>query len=178
MSVDRASYEDLLQYKIPEVEHTLSKRDTMLYALGVGLGADPMDERQFRLCMKRICSRCRAWLSCWPRRLRGSEKRHRHVCRSRLPGRRSRHALRYYCARNHAGCDDQKTAGCNRESPGHERSARALPRAQSRAFGQHTAGVCCLSPRRHREVAQGYCSGKAPAPIARAWRGRPSSQKR
>jgi hypothetical protein len=50
MSVDRASYEDLLQYKIPEVEHTLSKRDTMLYALGVGLGADPMDERQLRLC--------------------------------------------------------------------------------------------------------------------------------
>ncbi|MGZ5090217.1 MAG: MaoC/PaaZ C-terminal domain-containing protein [Burkholderiales bacterium] len=48
MSVDRASYERLLQYKIPEVEHTLSKRDTMLYALGVGLGADPMDERQLR----------------------------------------------------------------------------------------------------------------------------------
>jgi hypothetical protein len=48
MSVDRASYERLLQYKIPEVEHTLSKRDTMLYALGVGLGGDPVDERQLR----------------------------------------------------------------------------------------------------------------------------------
>src|ERR1700737_2941147 len=48
MAVDHASYERLLQYRIPEVEHTLSKRDTMLYALGVGLGADPMDERQLR----------------------------------------------------------------------------------------------------------------------------------
>jgi hypothetical protein len=48
MSVDRASYERLLQYRIPEVEHTLSKRDTMLYALGVGLGGDPVDERQLR----------------------------------------------------------------------------------------------------------------------------------
>lgn len=48
MAVDYASYERLLQYKIPEIEHTLSARDTMLYALGVGLGADPMDERQLR----------------------------------------------------------------------------------------------------------------------------------
>ena len=48
MTVDYASYERLLQYKIPEVEHTLTPRDTMLYALGVGLGADPMDEKQLR----------------------------------------------------------------------------------------------------------------------------------
>ena len=48
MAVDYASYERLLQYKIPEVEHTLTPRDTMLYALGVGLGADPMDEKQLR----------------------------------------------------------------------------------------------------------------------------------
>jgi acyl dehydratase len=45
---DHAAYERLLQYKIPEVEQTLSQRDTMLYALGVGLGADPMDEQQLR----------------------------------------------------------------------------------------------------------------------------------
>ena len=54
MSVDRASYERLLRYKIPEVEHTPSKRDTMLYAIGVGLGGDPVDERQLR-SSTRLC---------------------------------------------------------------------------------------------------------------------------
>src|SRR5436190_20326565 len=48
MTVDHASYERLLQYRIPEIEHTMTTRDTMLYALGVGLGADPMDEQQLR----------------------------------------------------------------------------------------------------------------------------------
>ena len=48
MAVDQASYQRLLQYQIPEVEQTLTQRDTMLYALGIGLGADPMDERQLR----------------------------------------------------------------------------------------------------------------------------------
>ena len=48
MAVDHASYQRLLKYKIPEVEHTLTTRDTMLYALGVGVGADPMDEKQLR----------------------------------------------------------------------------------------------------------------------------------
>ncbi len=48
MTVDHASYQRLLQYQIPEIEHTLTARDTMLYALGVGLGADPMDEQQLR----------------------------------------------------------------------------------------------------------------------------------
>lgn len=40
--------EALLRIDIPEVEQTLSKRDTILYALGVGLGADPCDEKQLR----------------------------------------------------------------------------------------------------------------------------------
>ena len=48
MSVDHANYERLLQYKIPEIEHMLTARDTMLYALGVGLGANPVDEKQLR----------------------------------------------------------------------------------------------------------------------------------
>ncbi len=48
MAIDHAAYERLLKYKIPEVEQTLTQRDTMLYALGVGLGADPMDEKQLR----------------------------------------------------------------------------------------------------------------------------------
>ena len=41
-------YEKLIKHDIPLVEQTLSKRDTMLYALGVGLGADPMDEQQLQ----------------------------------------------------------------------------------------------------------------------------------
>lgn len=39
MAIDHASYERLLQYRIPEVVQHLSVRDTMLYALGVGSAA-------------------------------------------------------------------------------------------------------------------------------------------
>ena len=39
-------YEKLMGLEVPEVEHTYAKRDTMLYALGVGLGAGPEDEAQ------------------------------------------------------------------------------------------------------------------------------------
>src|SRR5690349_13884711 len=42
------NYENLMKHDIPLVEQQLTKRDTMLYALGVGLGADPMDEQQLR----------------------------------------------------------------------------------------------------------------------------------
>jgi acyl dehydratase len=41
-------YDKLMKHDIPLVEQQLSKRDTMLYALGVGLGADPMDEQQLQ----------------------------------------------------------------------------------------------------------------------------------
>jgi acyl dehydratase len=39
-------YEKLKGLKVPEVEHRYTTRDTMLYALGIGLGADPTDETQ------------------------------------------------------------------------------------------------------------------------------------
>lgn len=45
MTID---YDALMNWKIPEAEQVLSKRDTMLYALGTGLGFDPMDEQQLR----------------------------------------------------------------------------------------------------------------------------------
>ena len=45
MAID---YDKLMKCDIPLVEQTLSKRDTMLYALGVGLGANPMDEQQLQ----------------------------------------------------------------------------------------------------------------------------------
>jgi acyl dehydratase len=48
MPVDYASYERLLNYRIPEVVQHLTVRDTILYALGIGLGADPVDEKQLR----------------------------------------------------------------------------------------------------------------------------------
>lgn len=36
-------YEKLKNRHFPDLEHAYSKRDTMLYALGLGAGADPMD---------------------------------------------------------------------------------------------------------------------------------------
>ncbi len=42
------NYEQLLNWDIPQVEQTLTRRDTMLYALGVGLGADPTDSQQLQ----------------------------------------------------------------------------------------------------------------------------------
>jgi len=43
MAID---YDKLLALKIPETEHTYTDKDTMLYALGVGLGHDPLDLKQ------------------------------------------------------------------------------------------------------------------------------------
>ena len=37
-------YEKLLALKIPEVEHSYGPKDCILYALGLGLGQDPMNE--------------------------------------------------------------------------------------------------------------------------------------
>lgn len=42
------TYETLMNWKVPEVGVPHTKRDTMLYALGLGFGADPLDEKQLR----------------------------------------------------------------------------------------------------------------------------------
>jgi acyl dehydratase len=42
------NYEKLVSYRIPEAEQHLTRRDTILYALGVGLGADPCDAQQLK----------------------------------------------------------------------------------------------------------------------------------
>ncbi|WP_044530350.1 MaoC family dehydratase [Herbaspirillum sp. B65] len=43
MAID---YEQLLNRRFELIEHSYSARDTMLYALGIGLGADPLDPGQ------------------------------------------------------------------------------------------------------------------------------------
>lgn len=48
MTAVAIQYDKLMKCDIPLVEQTLTSRDTMLYALGVGLGADPMDEQQLQ----------------------------------------------------------------------------------------------------------------------------------
>jgi acyl dehydratase len=40
------NHDHLLNYPIPEVRQRLTKRDSILYALSVGLGQDPLDTRQ------------------------------------------------------------------------------------------------------------------------------------
>jgi acyl dehydratase len=46
-------YHALKSAPIAEVEHRYDARDTILYALGVGLGADPLDEGQLRFVLER-----------------------------------------------------------------------------------------------------------------------------
>ncbi len=41
-------YDKLMQWQSPDVEHSYTQRDTMLYALGLGFGADPLDVAQLR----------------------------------------------------------------------------------------------------------------------------------
>lgn len=42
-------YEELMQFEFPEFRQTYSERDTMLYALGVGAGKNPLDRSELRL---------------------------------------------------------------------------------------------------------------------------------
>jgi len=42
------NYDKLINWNFPEVEQCLTRRDTILYALGVGLGADPCDAGQLK----------------------------------------------------------------------------------------------------------------------------------
>lgn len=41
-------YQTVLNWKIPDAEQNLRRRDTMLYALGIGMGEDPSDKYELR----------------------------------------------------------------------------------------------------------------------------------
>ncbi|MGE4238985.1 MaoC/PaaZ C-terminal domain-containing protein [Ramlibacter sp.] len=45
-------YETIKNWRFPEVEQTYTELDTILYALGVGYGSDPMDEGQLRFVIE------------------------------------------------------------------------------------------------------------------------------
>src|SRR5436305_14765245 len=45
--------EKLLNWPFEELRHEYSVRDTILYALGPGLGSDPVDEEQLRFVYER-----------------------------------------------------------------------------------------------------------------------------
>ena len=42
------TYDQMMSYQVPTVEQTLTPDDCILYALSIGVGADPTDERQLR----------------------------------------------------------------------------------------------------------------------------------
>lgn len=45
-------YAKLMSMRIPEMQRTYTARDTMLYALAVGLGRDPMDRRELSFVLE------------------------------------------------------------------------------------------------------------------------------
>ena len=84
------NYDKLLALKIPDVEHTYTDKDTMLYALGVGLGHDPLDCKQLDFV--------------YEKNLKAAADLRRRARLSRLLGARSRH-------RHRLGADRQRRAG-------------------------------------------------------------------
>jgi acyl dehydratase len=46
------AWPDILAFRIPPAANTYTERDTMVYALGIGMGIDPMDERELAFVLE------------------------------------------------------------------------------------------------------------------------------
>jgi hypothetical protein len=57
-------YEKLLNLAIPTIEQTYAPKDAMLYALGVGLGLDPIDRGPLDFVFEKNRRSCRPSPSC------------------------------------------------------------------------------------------------------------------
>ncbi|MEP7296634.1 MAG: hypothetical protein ABI702_10620 [Burkholderiales bacterium] len=51
MAID---HDKLMAWPFEDVRHRYTQRDTMLYALGLGLGADPTDEGELRYVYEKV----------------------------------------------------------------------------------------------------------------------------
>src|SRR6476660_9766084 len=80
----------LLNWPFEELTHEYSARDTILYALGLGLGSDPMDEEQLRFVYERdlralpTMAVVLAYPGFWLREPHGHHRDHRQRRRERL----------------------------------------------------------------------------------------------
>jgi acyl dehydratase len=67
------NYEAVKNWPIEDVTQTYSERDVMLYALGLGLGSDPLDAQQLRYVYEKdlqampTCAAAFAWPKSWMR---------------------------------------------------------------------------------------------------------------
>jgi hypothetical protein len=60
-----------LDWRPLEVRQKLTRKDTILYALGLGLGADPRDERQLRFVYEKDLLALPTIATAWHRLLSG-----------------------------------------------------------------------------------------------------------
>jgi hypothetical protein len=58
-------YPDALEEKSVPRTVTYGDEDVMLYALGLGMGRDPMDERELQFVSRRISRLCPRSPPCW-----------------------------------------------------------------------------------------------------------------
>ena len=60
------NYEKLMKLKLEGERFSYGDRETMLYAIGIGMGRDPLDPNELRLHVRegQRSRRCPAWRPC------------------------------------------------------------------------------------------------------------------